>query len=287
MTTRTTYTIGVPDRRMLAFAIEAVLPHAGRDDTLPVLETVAFQAQGGILALTATDRYSLARYRIELSPDTGGFLPLTLLPRARAVELAKMLKAPKSHPLHPVTLTVEQQTLPAEEMGERVEEAVTWVSKLTVNVDTYGTAPAPTSVYYLDLHGQFPAVENLVRMNTKEPKRQTKAEKAKDTVSYAPTQLSGPVGITAENLAKLAKASANGMPLLFWFNGETKPVHVTSGGDFYALVMPVRNAGDFPVPSVPFALPEVPAPTPAKTDELAPAVTTTPDIATVPGEQSS
>ncbi len=49
-------------RRMLA----GVLPHAGRDDTLPVLNTVKIEVRSGVLYLAATDRFSIgvARQRI-------------------------------------------------------------------------------------------------------------------------------------------------------------------------------------------------------------------------------
>jgi len=55
-------TITVPAAKLREM-LGAVLPHAGRDDTLPLLATVRFEVRGGELLLIATDRYSLGAAR--------------------------------------------------------------------------------------------------------------------------------------------------------------------------------------------------------------------------------
>lgn len=46
--------------------LEAVLPHADRDDTLPVLAAVRFEVRDGRLFLVATDRYTLGVARCQI-----------------------------------------------------------------------------------------------------------------------------------------------------------------------------------------------------------------------------
>lgn len=60
----------------LAAAIKAVMPCAGKDQMLPVLCAVHFTAEAGALALTTTDRFTVARDRIDgvTVTDAGSFL---------------------------------------------------------------------------------------------------------------------------------------------------------------------------------------------------------------------
>jgi hypothetical protein len=57
-------TITVPSEDLVA-ALTAVLPHAGVDDTLPILTCVHFETRDGGLALATTDRYTLGTYRLD------------------------------------------------------------------------------------------------------------------------------------------------------------------------------------------------------------------------------
>jgi hypothetical protein len=65
-----TTSISVPAAK-LRDMLDAVMPHAGTDDTLPVLMTVRFEVLAGALWLAATDRYTMgvARYVIPGAGD--------------------------------------------------------------------------------------------------------------------------------------------------------------------------------------------------------------------------
>lgn len=62
--------ISVPAAK-LRDMLDAVMPHAGTDDTLPSLNAVQFEVRGGTLFLVATDRYTIgcARYVIPGAAD--------------------------------------------------------------------------------------------------------------------------------------------------------------------------------------------------------------------------
>lgn len=78
----------------LAWALKAVLPHAGRDMTLPVLAAVRIEAApDGTVYCAATDRYTVASAWIPTTlPPAGASGPLTaLLTVSDARELARRM----------------------------------------------------------------------------------------------------------------------------------------------------------------------------------------------------
>jgi DNA polymerase III beta subunit, central domain len=88
-----TTTISVPAGK-LRLMLTAVLPHAGRDDTLPMINGVYLQAAAGVLYLAATDRYSLGVARAEIPGSATVPVPdqSALLPRKVAKALLRMLR---------------------------------------------------------------------------------------------------------------------------------------------------------------------------------------------------
>jgi hypothetical protein len=88
-----TTSVSVPAAKLREM-LEAVIPHASPDDTLPSLVAVRFEVAGGTLYVAATDRYTLAvaRYPVPGAqeapvPDAGVTLPLKA-----AKSLRRMLK---------------------------------------------------------------------------------------------------------------------------------------------------------------------------------------------------
>lgn len=80
----------------LAWAIKAVLPHASRDETLPEVNAVRFEMNGGWLHVIATDRYSLGVARIQAAHIADGEIRASvMLPDAR--DLLKHLKAERGN----------------------------------------------------------------------------------------------------------------------------------------------------------------------------------------------
>jgi hypothetical protein len=91
----TTHTIEVPGAELVA-GLTAVLPHAGADDTLPVLAAVNFTVRDGQLMLAATDRYTLGTYRLV---EVEGDVELdVVLPRRDATDLLARAKKCKHFP---------------------------------------------------------------------------------------------------------------------------------------------------------------------------------------------
>lgn len=75
-----TTSVSVPAAK-LRDMLDAVLPHAGTDDTLPVLMAVRFEVTGGMLYVAATDRFTMAAARYVIPgaadapvPDAAGLL---------------------------------------------------------------------------------------------------------------------------------------------------------------------------------------------------------------------
>src|SRR5450755_2309377 len=86
-------TISVPAGK-LRLMLTAVLPHAGSDDSLPVLCGVNFEMRGGTLFLVATDRYTIGVTREPVPGAIAAELPdqSALLPLEAARDLRRMLK---------------------------------------------------------------------------------------------------------------------------------------------------------------------------------------------------
>lgn len=69
--------------------LDAVMPHAGTDDTLPVLMTVRFEVLAGVLYVVATNRYTIGAARYVLGADAPDAAVLLTLRDAR--ELRELL----------------------------------------------------------------------------------------------------------------------------------------------------------------------------------------------------
>jgi hypothetical protein len=84
-----TIKIDVPGAELVA-GLTAVLPHAGVDDTLPMLAAVNFTVRDGQLMLAATDRFTLGTYRLG---EVEGEVELdVILPRRDAQDLLARAK---------------------------------------------------------------------------------------------------------------------------------------------------------------------------------------------------
>ena len=90
----TTFTVPLRDFKRVA---ELALRCVGTDPLLPVLNFVEFRSSGGVLMATATDRYTIARARVEVEdlPDVTFYL------HAKAVRLIlATFKARRGMPAH-------------------------------------------------------------------------------------------------------------------------------------------------------------------------------------------
>lgn len=90
--TRTT-TISVSARELCRH-LAAVLPHAGRDDDLPMINGISVQVLDGVLYLAATDRYTLAVTRLQIPGAAAEPVPdeSVLLPRKAAKALMRLVR---------------------------------------------------------------------------------------------------------------------------------------------------------------------------------------------------
>ncbi|MFC5996906.1 DNA polymerase III subunit beta [Pseudonocardia hispaniensis] len=87
--------VGTVDAGVLRAAVAAVVPAAGRDDSLPMLTGVRVESDGDRIALAATDRFRLATTTIGWSPAGEASLELLVTPRL----LDAAVKATPSGPL--------------------------------------------------------------------------------------------------------------------------------------------------------------------------------------------
>ena len=96
--------------RTLHRMLTAVLPHTGRDNTLPALQAVSFEVRAGVLYLAATDRYTLGVARevipgaLIAAPDLGA-----LLARKSAKALRRMLR--KADGVAAITLSGDRMSV--------------------------------------------------------------------------------------------------------------------------------------------------------------------------------
>jgi hypothetical protein len=80
-------------RADLAWALKAVLPHVSRDDLLPALTSVRFEADGGYLYLVATDRYTLGVAKLTVTAPCWPDHPLAAsVGHQDAQEIARKVK---------------------------------------------------------------------------------------------------------------------------------------------------------------------------------------------------
>ena len=80
--------------RELRRGLTAVLPHAGRDDTLPALTCVLFEVSSSALFLVTTDRYTIGCARLAIPGRPSGTVPdaSALLPARSARALRRLLR---------------------------------------------------------------------------------------------------------------------------------------------------------------------------------------------------
>ncbi|GAB2443350.1 hypothetical protein GCM10027187_02510 [Streptosporangium sandarakinum] len=99
--------------RELREIFDAVLPHAGTDDTLPPITMLTLDVTDGWLHVLATDRYTLGIVRHPL-PTTWGHFALTLPARAVQAVLRQIkLRATLTIRLTPDGLSIDQTSEPA------------------------------------------------------------------------------------------------------------------------------------------------------------------------------
>jgi len=224
--------VTIRDRHELATGLAAVLPHAGRDDTLPVLSTVLMHLDGGYLYLTATDRYSAAQYQVEVDPDIEGqeFGPV-IVPLDVAREISRMAKSRKVRTPQAATLNVYNITGPANRYTHnKLDIILTGAdeSKRTFTLDT------------LDM--KYPQLSAIVGQP------EGRDEQDQPTGLPATPSLDAAIGLAPEILAKFVHAAGQHRPVRLWFYGPRRIVHIRVGENFRAIVMPARLEGepDFP-----------------------------------------
>ena len=92
---KNTASITVANAAMIEL-LEGVLTHAGKDKSLPLLNTIAIESSGGEVIARATDRYRLIEGRVEQVNDLTGSLPITLIPVDDVKKIITLAKAAKA-----------------------------------------------------------------------------------------------------------------------------------------------------------------------------------------------
>lgn len=220
-------TVSAPD---LAAALHAVRFAAGSDPELPVLASVLFDLDDGVLTLVATDRYRLAMATVP-APEGSGFT--AVVPVQMADEIAFVLGA------DPVTITVDDATMTvragdAEVSGALRDDAYPdyrrmpwdrWTPAGTATVDAaalrsaVAAGPERTSVREQD-GVEYPVTELAVGPG--------------GAVTVAP----GGVGVNREFLLEAVDAGGGGQ-LLLSLDGPVAPLVLRSERST-SLLMPVR-----------------------------------------------
>lgn len=203
----------------LARVLGNVLPHAGQDDTMPMLRVVGIIPAADGFAAVATDRYTLA-VSVGVTSDQRGPIPnaYTVM-REGTAPLIRI----DSRECKALIADLKRLKLATVHVGECDGRVVVGTSDLSYQ----RTISQPD--------GEFPRFGQL----------------AKPLDEY--TGIDGAIGISPANLAKFAKvvptpgtggvARKSTAPLLFQFSGSNRPVLVTVGSEFAAIVMPTRLAG--------------------------------------------
>lgn len=191
---------------------DPVTPFASRDETLPLLTGVRITASGGYVIARATDRYRAAFQRVRVTRPDGESLPdgFDALVSARAIAAIKRTFKPARRFVVDLTLTVTSDTLTVEASG------------------TLGGFGSGGTLRFDLIQGNYPPIENLIPWGVRDG--------------------AASMALNAASLADLAKVAPVGMhgvgPVVIHPAPRGKPVLITHGEDFVALIQPVRFDDD-------------------------------------------
>lgn len=202
----------------LVRAIEAVLPHAcDWRDALPMLASVELSARDGVLTLAATDRYTLGTYSIAWDgPDFDSAIVESRVnvpepDGMRAVDQVKALQrlargVPKTlRDLQSLTLEIGPDTVTAR---------------------TFGAEDSVTETFALYTFGPFVKWRAILPTYG-------------DDMPGIPAIAVSPVHMA--KFSRVVSPSGDYAPLSLTFGAShLKPIQVTAGDYFRALIMPVR-----------------------------------------------
>lgn len=201
----TSLTIGARAFRSL---VDPVLPFAGRDGMLPVLNAVRIESTGTHLLAMTTDRFRIGVQRLATEGDKWPAFEATI-PLAAVRSIKTLFKVRAGDLDSQLTLTVDDGILSVESTEANL-------------LDMLGA----TARYSLDL-GEYPEFRQLV-------------EKA---IKAAPTQTA--VGINAAFLADFRGLGGRERHLSMKLPGDdSKPVVFADGEDFLGILMPRRMPDD-------------------------------------------
>lgn len=200
--------ISVPIREFTN-AVKAVTPHAAARGDVPLLNAVQLVADRDALYLTATDRFTVATYRIEVAgdrPKTEVTVPVDDLKR-----IVSWFKAPRGQdPDLAATLTRESDSDPG-----------------TLTVSTVGLVDMPEATLTITgREGQYPPMGKIFA-----PAVQN---------AGTPSEL---LAVSPSLMAKFAQVPGRD-PLLAWPTGPGKPWIVRVGESFIGAIMPVRTTDE-------------------------------------------
>lgn len=167
---------------LLLELLEGVSTHAGRDKTLPVLNSVQIEAAGGLLIARATDRYRL----IEGSARTlDGSLDAALI---SLDDIKRTIALVKAHKAHLINLT-------------RIGDAIT--------VSSLGD-----SVTFTLLDGNYPPTAQLLSDSEREPS-------AIDSVAFNPAFIADYAKIAGKGAAIKVYFTGAGKPMRIRITSDT------------------------------------------------------------------
>lgn len=92
---KTTGTVAIHAGTLLEL-LEGVITHAGKDKSLPLLNTISIVSEGDQVIAKATDRYRLIEGKVEQVETMAGSLPATVIPVDDAKKIIALAKAAKS-----------------------------------------------------------------------------------------------------------------------------------------------------------------------------------------------
>lgn len=207
------------DAQKLAIVLANVLPHAGVDDTLPVLTCVEMTLDADGLTFAATDRYSLAWETVAPTmdrDDKGHEFPVLREGEATVLLLGRDVKA----------------ILAA---AKKIKNAYDLVE---VDVADDGST---VTVRSLDIAGMmFRTFDGVyVKWRTLVPAGEPRTV---PMVGLAPLHMAKLADVVDQESAgvRRRRGERSQAPLIFSFYGTTKTVGVRFGATFRALLMPIR-----------------------------------------------
>lgn len=186
--------------KALAQLVKPIVPLAGKDDMLPLLRCVRFQASGKYLTAATTDRFRVGIARVELDTPP----PANLDIKIGLDELKQLLAVFKSDARIERTVTITV----VDENKIKVEQA-------------FGFGFVDASMGFPLVQGDYPRLTHLFkRENLSEPVTS--------------------VGLNGAYLADFRHAAREGEPLIVRSGNERKPLIITAGEHFIGALMPVR-----------------------------------------------